>query len=137
VNDQLVLGYYGQWVEVRYDPFDLSEVHIFKDGQFICTAEAYQYATLRDSREEIAERIAAQRHQAKVIMQRRKNLLNRQEQIIGESGPGNGKSNIIFFHPQQKEADKMDKAKEKKRQEQDIRRQAKDAWDILSKLQNN
>lgn len=44
----------GQWVEVRYDPYDPGWILVFHRGKFVCRAEAVEYSSMKDT--ELASR---------------------------------------------------------------------------------
>jgi len=44
----------GQWVEVRYDPYDPGWILVFHRGEFVCRAEAVEYSSMKDT--ELASR---------------------------------------------------------------------------------
>lgn len=133
VNDELILRAYHEWVEVRYHPYDHSMIHVFKEGQYLCSVEAYKYATLRDSHEEISERIAEKRHLSKIIMNQHRGMLKHQEKIAGENNPFKANGKIVPFHPKQSIADNHAKGKQKIKDKRAARKQAEDGWQILER----
>ncbi|MFB0516077.1 MAG: Mu transposase C-terminal domain-containing protein, partial [Candidatus Neomarinimicrobiota bacterium] len=65
-HDDLVF-YVGKTVEVRWDPDDLSQIYVFNERQFICIAQAYDYASMHMSKEELGDRMRHKRHLAKEV----------------------------------------------------------------------
>jgi len=55
----------GQWVEVRYDPYDPSWILVFHRGEFVCRAEAVEYSSMKDAElasRKISEKRARRKH---------------------------------------------------------------------------
>ena len=56
-----LIDLWGQWVEVRYDPFRAESVFIYKNGRFECEAKCYQYGSMINE-ELTGELIKQKRH---------------------------------------------------------------------------
>ncbi|OAG26665.1 hypothetical protein TH606_11160 [Thermodesulfatator autotrophicus] len=50
----------GEWVEVRYDPYDPEWILVFHRGEFVCRAEAVIYSSMKDA--ELAARKIEEKH---------------------------------------------------------------------------
>jgi len=84
-----LLYYLKEKVEVRWDPADLSEVHIFQSNIYICTAYPYPRLSMKTPHAELGERIRAKRRMVKMVEDQYRYLTGGKTKIDNTKGAGN------------------------------------------------
>lgn len=110
---QILQRYEGESVEVRYDASDLSTVHVFHDNQYLCTAPAYNYASMKMSREELQNRLKEKRRSINNIVERHDDLMRSAKinpKVVGRSKIGESEDARFVLTGLEKTAEDMEEA---------------------------
>lgn len=92
--NEVMMFYVGHKVEVRYDPDNVDEVQVYawdekvKRYAYLCPAVPFQKATWGMDKDELALRIADQRHMRKMVVTMYENLVG-PKRPNNSRGPGN------------------------------------------------
>lgn len=112
---QVLQRFEGETVEVRYDSADLSTVHIFHKGDYICSAPAYDYASMKISHEELRNRLKQKKRAIKNIVERHDDLMRSagiNPKVVGRSKIDNSDGATFVLTGLEKTAEDIEEAKE-------------------------
>jgi len=105
----------GETVEVRYDASDLSTIHVFHNNDYVCSAPAYNYASMKISHEELQNRIKQKRRAINNIVERHEDMMRSagiNPKVVGRSKIDNSEDATFILTGLEKTAEDMNEANE-------------------------